>query len=58
MAAQPPPPVEWCAERQGWNEMLEEGPEQIGYEEQAREVWVVRLDCGHDLVTEKGSGHV
>lgn len=58
--ADAPPPVDWCDECQGWREILEAGPEQIGYEERAREVWVVRLDCGHDLVTERGAsgGHV
>ena len=32
--------------------VVDERDEQIGYEEQAREVWVVSLDCGHDIVTE------
>ena len=32
--------------------VVDEFDDQIGYEEQARPVRVVALDCGHDIVTE------
>ena len=42
----------WCAECEGPSDVTEESEEQIGVEEQARRVWVVRLDCGHEEVSE------
>ena len=33
-------------------EVVDEFDDQIGYEERARPVRVVALECGHDIVTE------
>lgn len=41
----------WCVECQGPSDVVDESDEQIGFEEQAREVHVRRLDCGHDEVS-------
>lgn len=42
---------EWCDTCQRGSVIVEEFAEQIGYEEQARPVWVVILECGHQIVT-------
>ena len=44
-------PTVWCDECGGPEPVVEEGEEQVGFEEQARRVWVRRLDCGHEEVT-------
>ena len=37
----------WCESCGGFRVVVEESDEQIGHEEQAREVRVMHLDCGH-----------
>lgn len=44
------PEFTYCPDCDVQVEVLDRSEEQIGYEEQAREVHVTRLDCGHDKV--------
>lgn len=32
-----------------WADVEEEHEEQVGYEEQARPIWVIDLSCGHSI---------
>ena len=41
-----------CPECKTGAHIEEESEEQSGYEEQERNYWVVRLDCGHEIATE------
>ena len=43
-------PTVWCDTCGGPEPVVEESDEQISFEEQAREVRVTRLDCGHEIV--------
>jgi hypothetical protein len=42
----------FCGECDTQQPVEDEFDDQIGYEERARPVRVVLLDCGHDIVTE------
>ena len=41
--------VAWCGECVGNRPIVDEFEDQVGFEEQAREVWVTALDCGHSI---------
>ena len=41
-----------CPECKTGAHIEEESEEQSGYEEQERNYWVTRLDCGHEIATE------
>lgn len=41
----------WCETCRMSHPVIEDFDDQIGFEEQAREVHVYRLNCGHEVVT-------
>ena len=41
---------EWCAECEDGVEIADQFDDQLGFEEQARDVKVTALSCGHDIV--------
>lgn len=41
------PVTVWCFECNGPADVVDEFEDQVGYEEQARPVWVRAFDCGH-----------
>ena len=41
--------TDWCPTCEAPSEIVDQFEDQVGYEEQARTVWVIALNCGHSI---------
>jgi hypothetical protein len=46
--------LEWCEECDDSSTIVDDREEEVGFEEQARRVWVIGLSCGHEIVLREG----